>query len=1201
MPNDNLVDDYLQAPEPSYEEAMAAARSRQGIEEQRRKELTAKLEVEEEMEKSWIDRTFTAKQEAEDGFWNNVDEVVGTAIEGAEEQIVRSLGDMANALTNFEDESTLSLNAHYVFGDGEFMGDIGFKIPFTNKQVGIVSAKKFSRMRDLYEISTGDKAATLSNFDIDDVDRPDSVAGEFGANMIKWFTVFAATRKAMGAGTTTTSSAAKGFAAGALTDFAAFDPHEERLSNLLIDMGGEDSVFSNAVTEYLAADVADSALEGRLKNAIEGSVLGSMTDGLFSAIKWLRVRQKQRQFSKIKTESTSLKEDATDDVAGEVTDDVVEETTTAAKEVEEVSPLDGAKAEIATPESAAKDALEPSTIHTTVKDHLGLKTELSENAVETLAKNIQEGNLAEASQMVHFNESRIDWDTMDDKDSIQQLFYAFEDAASDMLGEAAGGPVSLKTTKTIAEDIGFTAENADSLFKTLKSSGSISARMFAAHQSMVASGRHLNKLAKIAKETNSNEDIFKLHRHIELHAALMAQVKGSQSEIARSLSAMRLMKDATAESFREFDQVKKAMGGHKDTQAVIDSVLAGKEDLRALNKVVNKTAGRKMWDIISEVAINGLLSSPKTHIINITSNAGMLIVGPMERYIAAGVGRFSKRADKVTLREANEALIGQFKSVTSAYKLAVQAAKEGRPISDVRQRIEFDTRKAIKSSGTGNVARAINLIGETVRLPGRALLAGDEFFKTISKQSEMHAQAYRFAARNADEKVFKTKAKRETFIKSEMARLMRDPSSEMEAASLRFARRQTFQENAETTFGPKVEGLLNFHPAFKLLVSPFVRTPMNLLRQSFVDRNPLLFAMVQKNRDILRQGGPAAQAVIARTVTGVGAWATAYSLVGSGLLTGKGESFSNTEKLDKIPEYSIKLGDKYYSYNRLDPVGSMIGLVADTEYAFRHGYDPDDPDSSSALFELTQAVGLAFMQNALNKTWMRSFSDLMETATVASEGSSASAQRAIQKLLADQIVKATPFSSALRSYTQSTDEVVREAWEVKDRLFRNLPGLSDDLPPVRDLLGRPVTRDNAEWFWINPFGANPESDNPVDQELARLAFDPAMVQKSVQGVQLTAAQYSELKGYIGDMGGRGPTFEEQLSDIFANSAYQQATDPMKIQIVKNLLRQRKQSAEQILLLNNEELRAKTMDAGVRKAAKLSGRDIQQIRKELGLK
>lgn len=67
---------------------------------------------------------------------------------------------------------------------------------------------------------------------------------------------------------------------GAITDFSFFDPHQERLSNVLQQYG-----YDNPVTAFLAADPDDGEAEGRLKNALEGFLIGGTVDILLAGLK----------------------------------------------------------------------------------------------------------------------------------------------------------------------------------------------------------------------------------------------------------------------------------------------------------------------------------------------------------------------------------------------------------------------------------------------------------------------------------------------------------------------------------------------------------------------------------------------------------------------------------------------------------------------------------------------------------------------------------------------------------------------------------------------------------------------------------------------------------------------------------------------------------------------------------------------------
>ena len=75
-------------------------------------------------------------------------------------------------------------------------------------------------------------------------------------------------------GTALAIDVARGATAGAIADFAVWDGHEERLSDLVQAY----PFLANPVTEFLQADENDHEIEGRLKTAVEGLMLGGVID-----------------------------------------------------------------------------------------------------------------------------------------------------------------------------------------------------------------------------------------------------------------------------------------------------------------------------------------------------------------------------------------------------------------------------------------------------------------------------------------------------------------------------------------------------------------------------------------------------------------------------------------------------------------------------------------------------------------------------------------------------------------------------------------------------------------------------------------------------------------------------------------------------------------------------------------------------------
>ena len=956
--------------------------------------------------------------------------------------------------------------------------------------------------------------------------------------------------------------------AGAASDATAFDPDAGNLSTLL----REHAELKDPITEFLATDPGDTQAENRLKNTLEGGVLGVAVDTGLRLVKATLSTLKAMRANK------SLKDIAEADSLAE------EHKYEFDKEPEEIleTPKDP---EVKTPES--KPVEEPAH---TVADTVREAVKLNPQQREALNKALETGDFSTARGLLNFNEKTIDWSSLDDGDSIRQMLNTFSEVLESNIDKAAGGVQALAQTRSLAGLVGSTAEQAHKLFKDVRGHHGLTARMMAAEKTLLASSQHLRNLAKKVKENGSNEDKIALHRHIELHAGLMAEVKGSKTEVARALHAMRDMKAASALSFKEFDDIHKNLGGTKDERAIADAILQSR-DPDELAQFVKKTAGRKVTDVISEIAVNGLLSAVKTHVLNIGSNILNSFIHTGDTYMAVGVGRLLNRADRSTLAEANAETFAKYGQLADSFALAARAAREGKPVTDIRQRIEFTNRNAIKmdvpeDAGYQQVlARAVNVTGNAIRLPGRALMVGDEFFKSISNRGEMARMAHREAHKNAED-LGLSGAKYEKYVAKERQRLIEEPTKEMKLKAIQHAREATFQEDAKTVLGKRMEGMINANPIVKLIVAPFFKTPMNILRQGFIDRTPLSFAM-QQTRETIRRGGPEADLAIARVFTGTSAMVIGTSLVSSGgpdkhfEVVGK-RKFGNTETIDGIPDYSIRIGDTWFQYNRLDPAGSWLGFAADVASSAQD-YDPSDPTSASEITNLASAGSAAFINNVLNKTWTASLQDILDTISKVESGKPETIERAVAKFTADNLFKLVPYNSAVRSVKESGtpfsegDPYVREAWTVADRILKNIPGYSEDIPLKRDYLGRPVEKKNTEWSWINPFAANPDSKDPLDRELARLAYDFQILPKAVDSgkTPLTTQQYSEYLRLIG----QEPLFgSRSLEDIMRKeidkASWSRRSDAEKILILKSLYSSAKAIGEVKLKEQFPELKAR---------------------------
>lgn len=120
---------------------------------------------------------------------------------------------------------------------------------------------------------------TVANLDIPLLNAPDSNTGKIIEKTSQFLTGFAIagsiTPARMGAGLY--SALFK----GAITDFAAFDGHEENLANLMETVPG----LSNPVSAFLASDTNSPDAVNRLKNAVIGLGFGALAEGVVKGIR----------------------------------------------------------------------------------------------------------------------------------------------------------------------------------------------------------------------------------------------------------------------------------------------------------------------------------------------------------------------------------------------------------------------------------------------------------------------------------------------------------------------------------------------------------------------------------------------------------------------------------------------------------------------------------------------------------------------------------------------------------------------------------------------------------------------------------------------------------------------------------------------------------------------------------------------------
>lgn len=969
-------------------------------------------------------------------------------------------------------------------------------------------------------------------------------------------------------GTGRGAQVANAMVAGGVSDMAVFDGHEERLSDFIESYPS----MSNPITRYLEADEDDSELEGRLKNALEGGGLGVLADGLILAFRSIRASRRAR------AEARAVAE------ADEIAVPLPEPRQVAREGAEEGAARAADDTAEAGAERAADDVVEEVSDEVRIsRDREAVRTavQLTDEQQAALRAAAAGGDERAAAEILRdFNEGTYDFSKIENGEDIRRILQVTEEVMADTIDEVKGGVQSNQQTKLLANLVGSTAEEVSRLFSDVTGDRGITARFYAAQRTMLASADELRRLGREALEDpgSSQKEAAFIHQ-MQVHAALQAEVKGAQTEIARALQAMSIIKDSAANSFKEFDELKRQFGSRTAGNHLRDfmrDIAFESRNLADLNAKVRMTPWERFKNILVEWTINSMLSSLKTHVINFTSNALNTFIFSGDR-IFGGLIRRMTAGDRAAMREAKIDVLTKVRSLDEAWNLAKQAFRDGAPVTDKRQRVEFLTRRAIAMEGDSPLATAVNYLGSIVRIPGRLLITGDEFFKAINRNAEIQVLSFRQADDEAVANGLQYGTKKYEDFVTRRSRELADPNNvsqralEIRTQAVERSRRVTFQESPTSGLGQKAESLINHNRLIKLVIAPFFRTPMNIIRQGVFDRTPLGI-IFREQRDVLLNGHPREKAeMIARMTSGLGAMVT-FSLLldedNAGFEVIGKLPYDSSAKAANIRDYSMRIGDTWYQFNRLEPLGMWLGLVAD--YNTHERYNDDE----EGIFAHVQAATAAFVNNVSSKTFLTSLDQLQTMIEGLRSNKRETIERSVNRFIAGEFGKLIPqlfksTGSAIEEGLLDEPVYAREVWGVLDRFSATLPVLNQGLPNRHDALGRPIPRNNGWAAIVNPFATSEGLDDPVDQAMFDLGFTIQPMPRSLGNgaVPLSDEEYSRLTGLVSETG-----LHQILTSLVTSDVWPRLSEARQVALLKQQITMARQRARALFMADPEIVR-----------------------------
>ena len=1092
-----------------------------------------------------------AVQETTENKRNVVQDIAFGAVDGVRDGVQATIGLVDDLGSTLGEKLNIG---KFQFGSEANNGLIGYK-----KFDELTPQELEERKRDFIELP-----------DFEDKD-PDTIAGSLTKGVAQfltgWFTggrILKGAKVVSKLGTT-----GQTIARGAVADFQAFDENTGRLVDIINDKA---PFLQNPLFDYLSSDPTDGVLEARFKNALEGAGVGGAIDGIFRTFIWYKHKKAEAN--------------------GE--------------------PFN--KKQLAEDEKYLSNIKEEEIV---LKKYKPLDDELTEEVVTNLNKELEDNiyNSFKHAQKNSKNRSAFDKAILDLDFSfnfnVRQLLNlnknglltldAFENAYEKLIKQKkivlSDEQVERTAKKLYEGKAGKLEEDVFELQKVLKQAPHKIVALNSYNTFLASTIKRMAILAKREPKARKLLTEVFLPRYKTLRETKLSIA----SDVARTqrLSATSKNIDVTKEVDEILDE-QLLYGGDTD-EFIRRMSLAGNADV---SKVLDYVVKNRTWDVANEVWINALLSNPKTHIINTTSNLVNMMVRPLEKAIGSRMSlSLIDNAQKVKALRAEGAkalstYAGMRRYLLDGLRYAKLAFNKEDTILTSRSKLDTPKKSIQKTKmvqgqkvidNTSALGKTINIAGKIIRYPSRFLNAEDEFFKQVIYRTELEKSIIDKAVKlnksktkivATDVRTKKPITEFEQFVADEFEKGFDEFGRATKADILRKAEEGTYT-NEVTGIFKRIADTTNEYPILKQIL-PFTRTPVNLML-NVVDRTPLGFIRKNYRDDFFGRNGAERMAQArGQLATGTMLMLTASNLHKEGVITGvqgniTGEKLTNSRDLKDLRKqtgaqpYSFRYYDdeagkyKYIQFGRFDPFGAFFGIVAD----FNDFYDKltqneaerlgsnilillaqqggDVSDYISPTSKARNAVSAGFSavgRNLFSKTYLKGLADFLEVLT---DDDPAKLER---------YAKSKVGSFIPNIWTKLVnDPFYRDTKDILDEVKKR-SGFGEEVEVRYDFRGNPleIKGSEAERLFnglINPFQTTEQVDDPVAEEILSLGINMPKLKQNLKGdIDLTffkdekgQTAYNRQMELLRKVRIKGKSLNDALLEEIKSSNYKNLSDP----------------------------------------------------------
>ena len=310
--------------------------------------------------------------------------------------------------------------------------------------------------------------------------------------------------------------------------------------------------------------------------------------------------------------------------------------------------------------------------------------------------------------------------------------------------------------------------------------------------------------------------------------------------------------------------------------------------------------------------------------------------------------------------------------------------------------------------------------------------------------------------------------------------------------------------------------------------------------------------------------------IMGRQLLGFGAAVTAYAMFDEGLITGKmPEDPAEREawRANGIPEFSIRVGDKWISYRKIEPLSTVFGLMSD-QYRLWDEYFENAQDPNIEEWErYVAATHGSLVQNIMGKSFMEGLSNIVNLATAGATGNSG---QELQNIAANLGRVVVPYGAFLNSVAISMDRENapsgkawdRQATTVLEKLQQRIPGFRESLPLMYGIYGEARKLDIID-VWDGIKTVDDVDKTALQEELATLGVAYAPIDRTIKtDMKLNNNELGQLREVSAQM------ITPMLENMISAPGWRTLPNSLKDRVFKDTMRAGRSAAMKVFIGKN---------------------------------